>query len=70
MAAGVWVPSCYTEGVVLRSVGMAFRFTGQSDGASLKCQPGYDSIGTKDSVFESQGKTAPGALEIKSAQGT
>lgn len=61
---------CYTEGVVFTSVDTALGSQAQDDGDSLKFQPGYHSFRTKDSVFESQGKTAPGALEIKSAQST
>lgn len=53
--------------VVFRSGGMTLGSWAQNDGASLKFQPGYHSIGTENSVFESQGKIAPGTLDIKSA---
>lgn len=56
--------------VVFRSGGMTLGSWAQNDGASLKFQPGYHSIGTENSVFESQGKIAPGTLDIKSAWGT
>lgn len=52
------------------SVDTALGSQAQDDGDSLKFQLGYHSFGTKDSVFESQGKTVPETLEIKSAQGT